>query len=258
MNKLRRLYWDEGISISKIAKMIGCSRNTVSRALNHHSIKKRTKREVIQNTAKRSFDHIKYNILDDANKLRRLYWDEELYIKDIAKLANCSNGAVINAFKRCNIKRRTHKMVVFKYAKRIEINSHLHEYITGSLLGDGHVQCRGLFTSRFSIGSKYEEYIKHIQNIFQNSNYQASYYLTICRKNGKEYKIFMLKSSSSIQLKQYRDLWYVDNIKHVPDDLKLTPVVCLYWYLEDGHCAWYRRKIDGKLRFAGVQLFTGS
>ena len=48
----------------------------------------------------------------------------------------------------------------------------------------------------------------------------------------------ILNSNASVQLEAIRKKWY-DNKrkKHIPSDLKLTPDILLYWYIDDGNLA---------------------
>jgi len=40
-------------------------------------------------------------------------------------------------------------------------------------------------------------------------------------------------------------MWYPNGIKCVPEDIELTPLSCLYWYLEDGSPDLTNQRIKG-------------
>ena len=53
-------------------------------------------------------------------------------------------------------------------------------------------------------------------------------------RTGKIYHQTQYKSYTNPLITKEYHRWYKHHIKHVPTDLKLTPLVCLIWYLGDG------------------------
>lgn len=74
--------------------------------------------------------------------------------------------------------------------------------------------------------SKYYNYLRKI-----SENIKLLKPSNICkRKHGGNYEM----STRQLISPEFRNKWYPNGIKTIPKDLKLTPITCLYWYLDDG------------------------
>ena len=105
------------------------------------------------------------------------------------------------------------------------------EILIGSILGDAYITKRGQI--QFEQAEKQKEYVfwKHEQ------------LSSIAYKNVKKVKRFDKRSQKTylsyrFWTRQYFISWrkkfYVNNIKVVPRDIKLTPLALAIWYMDDG------------------------
>lgn len=81
---------EEKLELSQIAKIVGCSRSNVFRALKKFGIT----------------PHLQYPELRDSDFLWEKYWEEELSTPQIAKIVGCGDHTVSSALKRCGIMTR--------------------------------------------------------------------------------------------------------------------------------------------------------
>ncbi|MHA2331127.1 MAG: hypothetical protein ACXAEU_03800 [Candidatus Hodarchaeales archaeon] len=230
--KLNRLYWEDGMTINQIARKIGCSNDKVIGYFRLHGIKSRNRlSEQVQ------------AVLEDREKLRQMYWDEEkpMSAKDIAMELGCDPVVVGKWLDVHGIIKRTNSEAVALSAKRdIPLSSSLRQFLDGSLLGDGHMAFQ-VYQSCYQTRCKHEEYIEYIELLFQECGYETKKY-TVLDKKLDNYMMYVLRTQSTTQLHEYREKWYPDGKKIVPEDLELTPAVCQYWYLEDGSLSIYKYK----------------
>jgi transposase len=106
---LRKEYIEKNRLIKEIAEELGCSNTTVSRWLNKHGIKTRSRRERIH--------HRLPDELDDPEWLREKYHNEGLSCQAVAEKIGCSDGAVLSAMNRHGIETRSFSEAV-KRGKR--------------------------------------------------------------------------------------------------------------------------------------------
>ena len=111
------------------------------------------------------------------------------------------------------------------------------EVLYGAMLGDGClVKHKNGTNALFSYLSKSRQHVEFVANYFKE------YWSATEIKDGEYYDIRTHKSyynsrirthSLEIFTKEY-NRWYRDGYKHIPKDLKLTPLMCLVWYIGDG------------------------
>jgi len=163
-----------------------------------------------------------------------------LYIKKICEYCNsefyCRKDR-ISTKKTCNY--ICHQKLVEKN-KSYSITTHVNDVIVGSLLSDGTINNsnngKNYFWSHTSINEDYINFIIKDTGLELNkfSTKPSSF---ISPTNNKEYissESFTLKSRASITFTKYRKEWYPNDIKIVPKNIKLKPVVILHWFLGDG------------------------
>lgn len=110
------------------------------------------------------------------------------------------------------------------------------EILYGALLGDG---C--LFKSKTSVNADFEYTSKSFQHVdyvtrqFQQySTKGIQRYQIYDERTGNTYETYRFKTNVSETLTKERNKWYKNNVKHIPCDLILTPLMCKIWYLGDG------------------------
>tara|TARA_Y100000034_G_C6828423_1_gene373738 strand:- start:57 stop:962 length:906 start_codon:yes stop_codon:yes gene_type:complete len=104
----------------------------------------------------------------------------------------------------------------------IKLTEFQKQMLTGNMLGDGHIKKEGRFSFKQKIAN--EEYVAHINKIlnpFSRSIFQDSgtkMFFTI------NHPIF----------KDMRKIWYKNNTKIVPQDIKISDIALAYWFMDDG------------------------
>jgi hypothetical protein len=133
----------------------------------------------------------------------------------------------------------------FKSKNIINIHEKVHEFIIGSLLGDGHITLNHrLENSRKNNNSKLS--IKHANTQKEYCLYKESlikkYIKTYIIEGYKEDKrgwnvkpFIILETSQNISFNKYREEWYKEN-KIIPQSVynEITPFSLAIWYQDDG------------------------
>ena len=95
----------------------------------------------------------------------------------------------------------------------------------------------------FALSLKMESksWVQNVGNKFKDEKYGISYYLDKANKNSiyNNQDMFRVTTKSSIQLQQFREQWYIktdkgDNLKILPEGLRLNVNRILHWYAGDG------------------------
>ncbi len=110
--------------------------------------------------------------------------------------------------------------------------------LIGSLLGDGSLyKYKNMINSGLAIGRSLKdlEYLKYQYNIFKDfcsSNIVIT--SPFDKRTNKSYDRCFFRTQSCKIFNDFRQKWYNKNIKFVPKDLKLTPLICAIWFCDDG------------------------
>lgn len=163
-------------------------------------------------------------------------------IKDVSKVFNVNEKTIRRWLKSYNLScRPISENASLRQAVSSEIDDEGLEILYGELLGDGCITTRYVLSARYTHTSKHEKYLMWLRYKLSNSGIVFSeksiFDATNLKpnENGKIYKHYILASKTQFQLKRVRDLFYPNGIKIVPNGLKLTPKMCLHWYLGDVH-----------------------
>lgn len=144
--------------------------------------------------------------------------------------------------------------------KHIEIKSEAAEFLSGLLLGDGHLELFK-YAAVYKHSSKYEEFLGYLAENFRRFGIEQSY---VCKHsdrhrfpNGKMCytTTFLYCSRGYAELGTLHSEWYRPAteeerrkgrrfIKVVPAGTVLTPTTCLQWYIGDG-CLGHPRDYNG-------------
>lgn len=91
--RVERLYWDEGYSLADVGEVYDTGGVTVLNFMKDEGIPRRTP------------DQEKGDAWKDADRLRRLYWDEGLTLEEIGDKLGCDTTTVMNWMKRLGVER---------------------------------------------------------------------------------------------------------------------------------------------------------
>lgn len=168
----------------------------------------------------------------EIQKLKEKSEDEKTSIKEIANYFSVSEDTIRRITKENNIK-ITRKQPV--YDKKILTQMQL-EILNGCLLGDGclylHKNAKQACFSYTCKDKELTEYLYEVFKDFGGSGVCYSQYLD--KRTGKNYTRYAFKTRVHPILTEIYYQWYKDNKKIIPQELKLTPITCLYWYIGDG------------------------
>jgi len=168
-------------------------------------------------------------------KYRNKEWLDKQYnmlkrsTRQIAEQEGVNPETIRNWLIRFGIERRPASNINF-----VSLSEEAMEFLNGELLGDASViwGCKPV-SAYYSLSSKYEEYLKWVE--------KRLLHFGIARRGTlKSYKsafgVSWLLQSRYYRgaLPALRQLWYPNDMKCVPKDLKLTPTTTKMWFLEDG------------------------
>lgn len=142
--------------------------------------------------------------------------------------------------------------------------------LDGLLLGDGNLRCNGrmknaIYNHRSTMqsysGFNTLPYLKLIRNKLEKLGIKftgVGNNKLVCRgisinnttllETGKTYGGYRMQSRSSEMLTPVFNRWYKNQIKQIPEDLKLTPEGVMHWYIGDG-------SLDLNRGYFGVQSY---
>lgn len=124
------------------------------------------------------------------------------------------------------------------------------EVLYGALLGDGSlITHKHGKNSYFSYTSKSRQHVEYVisyfsQYITKTGICDTSYY---DERTNKTYYRSIAKTWSNDVFTQEKQHWYPHGKKIIPNDLILTPLTCLIWYIGDGCISHNKRTQNIKL-----------
>jgi hypothetical protein len=216
--------YKKGFSDNKIAKEINCSKRTITlwrKKNNFPSNFKRTK-DIYDSWSKEEFLNLYYQHYTDKK------------IADILKISE----KVINSYrnKNCLPSNQSHN---------IEITKDMDEIIVGTLLGDGYIDCRSKSKIKkekdtaylvFAHKKEHKDYCFAKYNSLKTLfNREPKY--NIQRRNNVLNESYYAISISSLSLKKYRKIFYIEREKIIPDNIEdyYTKRSLAYHYMDDGY-----------------------
>jgi uracil-DNA glycosylase family 4 len=104
------------------------------------------------------------------------------------------------------------------------------QIIIGTMLGDSSCTQNRLSSSH---SLKQKEYVQKFINILGDYNvkYDEGY---TTNKAGKKFKFCRYWTSTFPYFRYLKDIWYRNNRKVIPLNIKLTPIILAVWYMDDG------------------------
>jgi len=175
-------------------------------------------------------------LLKKPQALRDLYEKEGLTYKQIGERFGVSVTTVRKALKMMGVVSRLQNQRISQFQP---IDPMVRERVIGEVLGDGCLPSQHGITAGYSHTSKYRTYVEWLSGVFAGGGIsQVGEILKQINYSpfgrGATLTAYTYRSQSLSELQLLRDWFYVDGKKIVPSDLKLTPLVCLHWYLGDG------------------------
>lgn len=173
----------------------------------------------------------------DKKQLKKLYYEDKKSILEISKILNCSPITLRKAFNSFNLETdKTRK----KSNPKIELNEMQRQVLFGGLLGDAHLTKQKVGNSQLNYVSNIKSHVEYFQGFFKEfgtKEYEngPSEYIYEDKRTKKTYTRYIFRTQLNIIFTEIRKKWYDENgIKIIPENLILTPLVCLLWYLGDG------------------------
>lgn len=175
--------------------------------------------------------------MNSINKqtLEELYTNQKLTTQEIAHIYNVHRTTISNKLKKYNIP-------TIKYPRKYHetktqpINDIQDQLIIGSLLGDASIISRDNVQDpyfRISHCEKQKEYLLWKMNILQNLVFQKFPHKNIDKRENSI--MYSFNTLSNPNLHKYKNMFYDnENMKFVPDNLKITPLVFAIWFMDDG------------------------
>jgi len=109
------------------------------------------------------------------------------------------------------------------------------EIFDGIMISDGSLS-KSRISARLTLGFKYLKTIEKIISDLPSVSFLKPwrYESIIDNRTNKKYINFYTKSKSYRNLLFEYERWYINKKKIVPNDIKLTPLMCYWWFVCDG------------------------
>lgn len=186
------------------------------------------------------------------NWLYKKYWKEKLNPSEICKICDVSRSTIFRWLQKFDISRERSYII----PRHCNLDDQILEWIDGELLGDGCLQLISPHLGKFAYTSRYLEYCEYISDtldsfgIYQAGKIAKNRNTSHFNKNTLNRYYYRYQSLGYPELLDLYRKWYPKGIKIIPEDMKLTPLVCRQWYLGDGSLDF------GNSRHAHIKLAT--
>jgi uracil-DNA glycosylase family 4 len=122
------------------------------------------------------------------------------------------------------------------------------EIVTGSLLGDGSIPRNNAHLQLIHSAAQ-EEYLRLKAGALTELTPTIGSYAATAVKGGRRYPVVSCRTRASRALQVVRERFYPGGgKKHVPPDLRLTPLAAAIWFLDDG----YTKQKSGSLGLSEI------
>lgn len=214
-NILEDLYNTKKYSQSQIAELLGVSRGVIVTRMKEYSIEPRQSCGTSRHIFVPQYETIKslHNKGLNLDEIAEIFDHEKTFIQEIIeKCGGLENGIMESS---------------------VPLTPQLIEFMEGELLGDGCImpvqKSPNTKMAYYAHSSKYKEYLEWLDSIFSSEGLYMS---------GRIYKepegSYHYRTSSCVELMTLRKRWYPNDVKIVPDNLILTPVMVRQWFIGDG------------------------
>jgi hypothetical protein len=122
-----------------------------------------------------------------------------------------------------------------------ELNARDEAILDGLLLGDACIIKRGGYRAFLDMSASHRDWAAWPQTVLSVRNtsvteYQAKHGFTAGRP------MWHFRTGLYESLRLWRQRWYPDGRKHIPRDVRVSPLALLAWYLGDGSLHYRRRQ----------------
>ena len=225
---LQEKYSTHGAPLASIAEEAGCSYNTVMRRLRFFEIPRRPRSKINgQKTGPKPL-HI------PEQYLREQYIEQEKSMTQIAEAHGLNPTTIRNRLIVFGIPIRDQHYC--KTANRVELTEDLLEYLDGTLLGDGCLVADTELSAYYTIAQKHLSYIEWVRDFFASHGIGQMGTINSWQSPKSPNLTYRYGSRYYRELREEYDRWYPGGVKHVPADVRLTPLSVRTWFLEDGCC----------------------
>lgn len=181
------------------------------------------------------------------------------------KCSNCTNDTGSNNIlicKSCYDKDRYLKIKSgtwdYNHAVPNDLNIYQTQILIGSLLGDGSLyQYKNQINAGLAIGraAKDLKYLEFQYSIFKDfCSSDIKYKNLFDKRTNKKYDGYVFRTQTSNIFSNFRNKWYENNLKTIPNDLRITPLICAIWFADDGSITYTGKNKTGRR----IALYTDS
>lgn len=227
---LYKRYIEERRTSTDIAKQCGCDLTTITRWLRKYGIK-------IRDRSARQLFKADAPFYLDPKWLKEMYWDKGLSLSEIGALVGRTPSTIYTNMQRRGIPRRSQRAA---NSNSLNLTAGLKELLDGLLLGDGCIENYGS-SANYHHTESHQGYLEELSQELASWGIEQTG--SIRGYVGHWGKGFLYASRRYPSLREVHARWYRPNTdpndwriyrKIVPRDLKLTPVICLHWWVGDG------------------------
>lgn len=135
-----------------------------------------------------------------------------------------------------------------------QLTQEQEEILTGLMLGDGCINRVGSKSFRLTNTRNSEDFYYLLWQYeklkkFYSTVPKISQYFD--KRTNKTYSRCHSQTKSNLIFSEYRKIWYPNNKKSIPENLKLTPLSLLVWFLDDGCIVRYNNSLVVKFSTDG-------
>jgi hypothetical protein len=187
--------------------------------------------------------------LFNLEEVKKMYYVEKLSLENISLILNTTRITLRKFFKEHQLK------ILSRCSDKIFFTDKQFEIMNGCLLGDGCVTNNGKY-HHFVYGSSIKNHTNLVYEQFKEISNKIKENKSFDERTNKIYISYRFTSILNKTFTELKNKWYQNNKKIIPDDLKLTKSVCLYWYIGDGSLAQaYNKKETSYLKLS-TNCFT--
>lgn len=152
-------------------------------------------------------------------------------MKQVANYFHCSVDTIARYLKDYNIPSNSSS----DYTDKTLLTPLEQEVVEGAMLGDGHLEKhKNGISACLRYCSKSKQHIEYINNYMVKYSSGIKYQEYCDKRTNKIYTKYSMRTKSNQGFTQLYDKWYINQVKHIPNNLILTPLICLIWYIGDG------------------------
>lgn len=128
-------------------------------------------------------------------------------------------------------------MAISQLPQKIQLTDIQIQVLNGALLGDGSlILHKNGKNAQLSYTSKSKQHVEFVMNYFKKywSSEGLYYSQYLDSRTNKYYSSYRIRTFTNECFTDLYYNWYKDGIKIIPNNLTLTPLTCLIWYIGDG------------------------